>query len=263
MSSLRRNEQDWSVADRKRLYRACRRVIETSGLTWSDLYKSALGSATHTGIGYEDNFRAGRIARGKAARILSWLQSAYPEEAREFDIEAPVAPHRQAGAVWEKIISEHYMADALEICAIEKQPKGIVTLADTTQLSDQRLRLGQSFCLRLHCPIAGTAIGFQAIGYNWYSLPLTDNDEHPFLEKRIHLLPASSEDHSPLPLSEDVDRGRHRFAVIIQSTELPQLKPFPQGTPITLTRLDQLADELLARPQGSWVLATIAVLVTD
>jgi 2,3-bisphosphoglycerate-independent phosphoglycerate mutase len=72
-----------SSATRKTLYKYVKTVRDEDALEWSDIYRAAFGHA-ETGIDYESNFRAGRMSRRKARKIIRWLEANYPEAAMKF-----------------------------------------------------------------------------------------------------------------------------------------------------------------------------------
>ncbi|MEE4455319.1 hypothetical protein [Novosphingobium resinovorum] len=78
---------DWLSASpdaRIELYRSCKRVVDGHFLgSWDRFYKLALGDNASFGVGYEDNFRKGRIARSKAAMLARWLSIHHTREAEQ------------------------------------------------------------------------------------------------------------------------------------------------------------------------------------
>lgn len=62
-----------SVEQRRQLYRVTKRIVDAGFVTWRDIYRDALDRPGGFGKGYEDNFRAGRISRKNASRIVRYL----------------------------------------------------------------------------------------------------------------------------------------------------------------------------------------------
>jgi len=81
--------QHWrtnAIQSRQILYRHLRKLVKDEFVEWNDIYKAAVGSAER-GTDYESNFRSGKISRKKAAKILIWLRSAYPDRATNLENE--------------------------------------------------------------------------------------------------------------------------------------------------------------------------------
>src|SRR5690606_27585055 len=125
---------------------AVKQIIDTTPLNWNDVYAAAFGQKAAPGAGYEDNFRAGRIARRKAALIYGWLCQEYPEAAATLD--AALNPgHSQPDTVprWEDFLLQRGTYGQLDTVPIDKVRIGIVTFADTEPVSDRTIKRGQPF----------------------------------------------------------------------------------------------------------------------
>ena len=69
--------------NQKLLYKACRKILDETGLDWDELYTAALGKHLHRSPDYEANFRSGRIAADKAELIYCWIVACHPKRADE------------------------------------------------------------------------------------------------------------------------------------------------------------------------------------
>lgn len=72
-----------SPDDRKQLHAVAKSLCRATGLTWNQIFHAALGQTF--GDDYEDNFRAGRIARKHCAKLHNWMRLKHPQHAADLD----------------------------------------------------------------------------------------------------------------------------------------------------------------------------------
>jgi len=217
---------DWLNASREArqlLYRHTKRLIDGSSLTWRRLFREALDLSSEPGTGYEDNFRAGRIARSRAARLYGWLRSNHPDVADALDRELTGADP------WDEFLSRHAQSSGIEIVLLNENAASLVALARTDVDPMPRIRLGHPFCFRLINGEAGVAIALQSVGTDWHVLPLSEPCAAAPVQAGDCWLPAAA-DGTAEPLKEDHDIGRHRFAIFIGDPE--EIAPIADGLPI-------------------------------
>jgi hypothetical protein len=249
----------WTIEERRRLYKAVRAVMSASGTTWPEVFMGAFGTHHRVGPGYEDNFRAGKIAVRRAVQIAEWLQRNHPQTAGTVEEDG----NASTGSLsWEALLLN---AEALlEVIVVDPAQPGIVAFADSRLPSRKTIQLGQSFCLRLECPINGYAVAFQHTASGWFSLPLNTDGKPMPVESGTLLLPFDSETKEPLPLSEEAERGRHRFVVVaLRDHAVATRFLFGPGSGIPLPELDRLAERFLEIPEDARVLAAVAAGFTD
>lgn len=213
---------DWLSAShdaRRLLYRHIKRLIDTSALTWSRVFRDALGEAGGPGVGYEDNFRAGRISRQKAARLYSWLQSAHSEIAE--DLDRDLADLGQSlGAVWERFIASHGRFEDVEVVPLNDARPGLVAFARDEPLASRRIRLGEPFCFRIRDGSAGAVLALQSVDRGWHALPLSADSLSMQVGRGLCWTPGADGGATPEALAEESDAGRHRFLFIVASPGL-------------------------------------------
>jgi hypothetical protein len=202
------------MAARKLLYRSCKRIIDRHYVgQWPRFYEAVFGQTANHGIGYEDNFRSGRISRAKAAAIATWLSIYHPQEAIALDLAVRDLIEQAPLASWQDFIDGRAQNDTL--MAIATDDLGIVGFANTAGDHITRVKLGQSFCLRLRSATQGRAIGFQRSRGQWFPLPLHEHEMDAAIRATDAWLPQSSIADTPLPLSEETDSGIVEFVVIV------------------------------------------------
>lgn len=219
-------QMDWLNASREarqHLYRHIKRLIDASSLTWRRLFREALDLPAEPGTGYEDNFRAGRIGRSKAARLYGWLRSNHPDVADALDRELTGTDP------WDDFLARHAQAQGIEIVLLNDGGASLVALARTEADPVQRIRLGHAFCFRLIAAEPGVAIALQSVGMDWHVLPLSETSIAAPVQGGDSWLPAAV-DGTPEPLKEDHDIGRHRFAIFIG--DRGEIAPIADGLPI-------------------------------
>lgn len=190
--------------------------MDRRNLTWTAVYADALGEVA--GYGYEDNFRAGRIARKKAQRFATWLAETDPAEAGQLTASLGVLPV-EVGRGWQAFLKLHGRYDVITAMRLPASPLGIVTFADPEPLASPIIPLGGFFCFRLDAEISGHVLGFQKLGRNWYPLPLSEAGLVAPVSGPQYL-PQQEDDKLPVPLSEDENAGRHGFAFLLAEEAL-------------------------------------------
>lgn len=216
------DEFDWLSAShdaRRLLYRHIKRLIDTSALTWSRVFRDALGEAGGPGLGYEDNFRAGRISRQKAARLYGWLRSASAEIADDLDRDLMDLGHAQ-GASWERFLAVRGSFEGVEVVPLNDARPGLVSFARAEPLAPPRIGLGEPFCFRLLDAPAGEVMALQSVGRGWHAMPLSADGLSMPIARGTCWVPEADAGQSPELLAEESDAGRHRFLFIIASSAL-------------------------------------------
>ncbi|QIG79627.1 hypothetical protein [Stakelama tenebrarum] len=243
---------DWlaaSVAQRQALYRAVKRLLDEEGLSWGDLYRDTLGQDYPPGHGYEDNFRAGRIARKKAHAIYNWLDERYPARAKALEAALADEDERQhTGEHWRRFLSEHGRYARVRAVLLRDADLGIVSFARGEPLAGPVIPFGASFGFEIDSPIAGMALALQAVGGAWYALPLREDALTDVVLPGVQMLPRQLGSDTPYPLSEEAHDGRHGFVFLIGQAEViaPLVSIVPVGRPMAPAELDQIADQFLA-----------------
>ncbi|MEJ7925804.1 hypothetical protein WG908_03430 [Sphingobium sp. AN641] len=240
---------DWltaTVEQRKTLYRVVKRLLAEEGLNWNDFYSSVLGKDVRVGGGYEDNFRAGRIGRDKAQRIVRWLAAEYPHHAARLKQDANAgAP---SGERWLSFVARHRRFERVAAVLLPEPSIGIVAFAKPEPLARPVIPLGAPFCFEVESDRQGAVIAFQSVGDEWYALPLRPDGLSETIAGGRQFLPRQA-NGEPIPLSEDVQDGRHGFLFLIASIEMINavLDVIPAGV-IYPPSLDRIADIAAAGP---------------
>lgn len=256
-------EFDWRRAsheDRARLYRAVKQLIDSTSLDWNAVYAAAFGLNAEPGIGYEDNFRAGRIGRKKAALIYGWLCREHPEVAAKLNAE--LQPRRSQPPVdWESFLLHHGTYGEFEIVPLDGAGIGIVTFAEAEPVADRIIKRGQPFCFQLEAGFEGAAIGFQWAREAWHALPLSRDGLFASVKAGSQYLPWDNHRNAPAPLKEDTDLGRHRFAVLLVQERMQRsIARLLEGAPLSGKRLDSVAALLAAAEPEQWRLYRLNVI---
>lgn len=235
-----------SADDRKQLFRTTKLIVDTRFQgDWRKFYLAVFGTDICAGIGYEDNFRAGKIGRKRAHTIAVWLNQNVGHRSDEGDVWS-FADDARALLGWEEFLRKHERHDGLSVVRSAELDLSVVGLAlsDLRQAS-VKLKLGEHFFLRLVCDKPGSALGFQETRGAWYPLPLSDAGGTLDLSAGNHILPRTDEG-ALLPLSEDADPGRCRFIIVVGSVDdLPPSLTKPEiGLPLSSSYLLLLTDAL-------------------
>lgn len=236
---------DWltaTVEQRKALYRVIKRLLAEEGLSWNGFYSSVLGKDVRVGGGYEDNFRAGRIGRDKAQRIVRWLAAEYPDHAARLDQSADAgAP---SGERWRSFVARHGRFERVAAVLLPEPSIGIVAFAKSEPLARPVIPLGAPFCFEIESDRQGAVIAFQSVGDEWYALPFRPDSLSEIVAEGRQYLPRGA-NGEPLALSEDTQAGRHGFLFLIGDPALTEaVTPLvPEGI-VSLSTLDRIAEAL-------------------
>lgn len=257
---------DWLTASteaRKVLYRQTKQLMDRSGLTWSRLYREALGETYSPGQGYEDNFRAGRIARTKAGRLFRWLATHHPDVAQAIEAELGVAALSD-GEVWDQFLARHGRFSGVEVISLAQARPSIVAFAGGEPVAATHIRLGEPFCFRAHSTRVGAALALQSLAGRWYVLPLGPEALFCTVARGAIYLPRNESDGEPIALAEEQDAGRHSFAFIIADASLIAeiAAMLTAGVTIPAAQLARIVGALEAHP-SAWELLRINVLIVS
>lgn len=236
---------DWITASpeaRRLLYRCSKQIVDRHYAGhWSKFYEAVFDHDGEPGMGYEDNFRSGRISRIKANAIHRWISIHHTQAAIALDASVTAAFEAvTAKNLWESFIDTHGQYDALEI--IKLDDLAIVGFASGKRKSIATIRRGEAFSLRLTSDMAGRCIGLQRTGAFWFPLPLSHDNSIVLVTAGVQILPRD-DSGDVMPLSEEADTGRFEFVLLIASDQcLPSLPLLTIGEDaISLDRLEALA----------------------
>lgn len=232
---------DWlaaSVEQRKALYRAVRRLMAEEAIGWNGIYE-ALGRSVPTGGGYEDNFRAGRIARQTANQIYRWMARAFPGHAVRLDRDLDAGEPQ--GERWRSFLQEHGRFERIAAVLLPEPAIGVVAFAKPEPLARPVIPLGAPFCFQIESDHSGAVIAFQHVHEQWFALPLRPDGLSESLAQRRQYLPRQA-NGEPLALSEDAQAGRHGFLFLIGDAALiGAIMPLVQDGAIPTSTLDRIA----------------------
>jgi hypothetical protein len=238
---------DWltsTTAARRELYYACKRVVDGHYLgNWARFFQVSIGQTRSDGTGYEDNFRAGRISRKKAASLSRWLSEHHAQEAERLALRI-LAIGDAAPSPWDDFVAKKGQKNGISI--VRLSDLGIVSFAHPDPDGLPRLRLGEAFCLRLDAEADGNALALQKAGGRWFALPLSDQSMHVPITTGTAFLPRATQSGSIIPLSDNEDGGRVMFIVIVSAaSEIEKIAAtIPNNDPIPLAVLDRIAARL-------------------
>lgn len=194
-----RDPEFWSVNEQRLLYRAVRRLIgqrvylrsqpgaasyePTEGkLTFEWLSATAFDERASR-PGWEDNFRAGRLSKKKAAAIFAWLERHFSDEARVLVNEITRAYGAATQQPWEQFIREHGVFGFLIIDAPRERSSRIITLEpdDEQELAQvsARVPLHRPFRFGLldeadfNASGGRSLLGLQWVRGQWFALRLS------------------------------------------------------------------------------------------
>lgn len=287
---MNEDSHDWlsaSQEDRKALYKIIKRVIDTTGLTWDELYAGAIGRHPSRGIGYEDNFRAGKISRSIASRIHRWLAETHPDQAqalgaalRDTDNKETSSHSTVPGARWEQFLKERATGSGVAVRKptlapeVEQHRPRIQDSADGSEgmyrrvFADAynpsnplaRVRLGEPFYFLFQTSAVGTVITLSEHRHQWIPERMAENGDAPIFTDGENVIPSLSGE--PRPLIEYDDGGLHRFLFIVLDGIGP-LRHLPNagmGQALPLRDLDELAHELSGLPIESVRVFLVSIL---
>lgn len=252
-----------SIAERKALYRAIRETISEGRTNWAVLYEEVLGEEFAPGIDYEANFRAGRIARPKAASFYSWLSDNVPDRAAALVAELHSGLPATENTLWADFVHEHgehgEHAD-VSIIRVKRHGLGIVQPAEQQALWPYKIGLGDHFCFELTSPFSGFALGLQCVNGSWYRMPLVPGDMLVPIGAGKNTLPISS-DGTVLPLSENEDAGFHSFIFMLTKQRFEDLPDISQrDAALSDGTLAMIARYFEGEPVSDWQLQRLNVI---
>jgi hypothetical protein len=257
---------DWLAStedERKALYRIVKQVRDETGLTWTALYRQALGRPPSAGIGYEDNFRAGRIGKTHAHRLYAWLQARHPRHAQALDKltgRSESATGLPLGVAWRRLVQRRAEREKIELIALGAVgPPGRVSAARRRLGPVETYQLGRPFQFKLDSPIAGHLVAFVEHRFRWSPLDLAEDGHSAPVDAGVVILP--QQDGQPVPLAEHDDPGLHRFLFITvtDQTVVADIEHAQVGIHIPIGALDALAITLSTLDPDSWAVAEISI----
>ncbi len=249
-------EPNWAVAseeDRKTLYKFAKRAKAARHLEWDALFREA-GMPGHQGIGYDDNFRKGKISKVNAGHVYRWLATTAPAIAEDLRAALFEAKVQEGQASWPVFISTFGRFDDVEILPVSEGPFGIVKFAEPDPVHEQPILLGQRFVFRIASTSARTVLCFQGYKDVWYPLPLSKAGFQTTISTGKHVVPACETSGALQPLSEEEDAGMHRFVFLLfngfdAADVCNRLKP---GIPVAPEVLNNIANGLLEPHESHW-----------
>lgn len=246
---------DWrktTTAQRKALFAAVEAAAYQDGLDWRRLLRRLLPRHAYADS-YLYGLRAGRMSGVVTLALAGWLKEVHPDAASR--LEASLRAVEPPGAPWDTFLR----ADAEDRgLSIVTPASGLVTFADAEPTAPRPVRLGAKFWFSLDSAIAGHALALQSVRGMWFALPLAREGISAPVVQGVQALPAAPGSGAPVPLSEDIEAGRHRFAVLV--TAQVQDAALTPGIPVEDAILDRLAATTLAMPRDTWRLYRIAVV---
>ena len=240
-------------------------VKSIKGVSFTRIYDEAFTDGFTPGKGYESNFSAGKIGIERAAQIAAWLKDHHPEAYLELTsrLDALANPPDPVPD-WEDWIARHGRFGVFDVALVKRSGLSIVSFASTEPLAEQSIRLGQSFVFRLKEPLKGSVLAFQSPGHGWYPLPLHPEQLQTSLDDSEIILPIDPTTREPMPLSEDDQKGRHRFVFLVSHEPLIDAIAggVSAGQMIPPAFLNGLAQRLEGKTDG-WSLYRLDVLFVD
>lgn len=242
---------DWLTstgAARRELYFACKRVVDGHYVGhWQHFIDAVFPGSANLGIGFQDNFRAGRIGRAKATALARWLSVHQTHEAERLAHRVRELADREP-ATWETFVREHAAHD---LAVIRLHEIGIVGFASSSQAGIPRFRFGEEFCLRIDCPFDGQALALQRTRGRWHRLPLSDTSSDATVAKGMATLPRSDATGEIIPLCDHEDGGRILFVVILADADViaPSTAMPPDDHDMAPAMLNRIATRLLNAPR--------------
>lgn len=256
---------DWqnaAEAERKILYGVCQPLWTSLGLTMEEFLRPVFRNEFMMGMGYQDNFRAGRISRKRAAKIYQWLRQHHPNYADEFDrIIASQYGAQTVQSAWENLVQQHGEFGHISIGRPQIQRNAqIQRQTQVPEPISAHVALSQPFTLSLVSPIVGAAICLQWLWGRWVCLPVSSESGAVPVQYGHNHFP--TDNHSGVDgfsladpfLNEPVEAGLHRIVFLILPADHGQdfARQLPADKPIPSTLLDRLAVEVAALPRPSW-----------
>lgn len=213
---------DWlsaSMEARQILFRHSKRLVDRlyAG-NWTPFYEAILGITLDIGVGYEDNFRSGRISRKKAHAIYRWISVHHTQTAVAIDKDLERLPPATQKHDWDDWLEANASVTGLSLIKITDIDLGIVGFAGSNGTSVAQLALGEEFCFALDVEMNCTVLALQCVRSVWYPLPLSDHSLTDLAYAGRQYLPKGSSGGA-LPLCEASEAGLHHFVFLCASDE--------------------------------------------
>lgn len=165
-------------------------------LTLQSVFEQSFGRPFAAGIGYEKNFKDGKIARTRAALIYEWLLAKYPERAAELDTAL-----RTPSANWTEFVEHSGKYHCVWLSFHPKSPEAVAEQeqkkyfaargikmrirsappSDARNPVEHRVLLGSQFRFGFSFGVlpAGRLVALQKEATGWYLLPLSRETAPP------------------------------------------------------------------------------------
>jgi hypothetical protein len=234
---------DWSESTnehRKILFTVVKRLVDSGAIDWNSLYERALGTqAADIGVGYDNNFREGRISRRKASMIYAFLQREFPSAA--WEVHYHQAPDKDRGLLtWHRFIDLNITPRALTVV-----PKHYPKLFVEHEEGANSLSLDEHFFLQLDSPFDGFAVCMRALNPYWFVQGLSNEDFQVRVCEGRQLITRTAQDGVPNRMMQR-EQGLHYFLVFVGSRDLVDiiidLNDYPH--PIRDSALNALPDRI-------------------
>lgn len=166
-------------------------------------------------------------------------------------------------SAWDYLIRHISKENAIDVLrkAEEKYAFGITDVGDRLT-AVRKLRLGDDFALRVHCPLAGRAFAVQQVGLNWFPLRLDVDFWHQDVTGGF-IAPRQSS-RRKMHFSEHVHAQRHRYVFLICEPDISYIaiKHFKLHQHISLAELDKFAVLLLEKQHIAYHVSHIDIAFT-
>ncbi len=250
---------DWSNStneQRKALYVAVKRLVDSGAIDWNALYERALGTNANIGIGYENNFREGRIGRRNAALIYQFLQREFPEAAWEVHYRHS-SERNPVLWRWRQFLDLNANPEAMVIIPLDGWDQ-----FKATRERPQFFSISEQSVIALDSPIEGVGICLWAHGHYWHLQWLSEFNptvrviaSFQILTRKGNGSPTSMSFHDPGVHSFLAMVGREEFVATI----LDQVHDHG-GVPVRESVLDSLPDFFKSEKEP-WFMARATVLL--
>lgn len=257
-----------STKERKLLYQAVRLFIDEREWSLPDVFEAACGFRNY-GIGYEDNFRAGRISRRRARQIYDWLRREHAGLASKVAAEIGAVSSMSPGLErWEAFLADHGAFDTLSVDYARRLKSAVVRIQRTEPERVQAvLPIVTPFVLVVDRGLSGRAIALQWAKGVWHLLPLESSNVSTAMTGRKQRLPAVSEEDEPpfwqeLHFREDAETGFCRFVLIVAAPDITRNleQALVPDAPIDAEALTYVASRLSQAAPGDWHLKRVNVM---
>ncbi|WP_420133239.1 hypothetical protein [Rhodopseudomonas sp.] len=267
---------DWETATGSEitvLYGAIRDLLKPKGLTWKQVFAEASPKIT-TGTNYEKNFSRGKIAPQRARQIAEWLERRFPETAAYVDeLLTSVQSSIEHNSPWEKFIEEHGQFTNVELCIVHPEDHVIRSrdrskakiVADPVPYmpAQYEVKLHKRFTFKIESPLRGHVGVLQWSQGVWWPVPLDDKTCCMPLLPGTCWTPFDPETVIGDPrhlLSEHTEVGLHRIVFVLATGLHPVFKNVRLDERFEPSQLNEIAESLFTRQQGSWHIFRLNVL---